>query len=186
MRFVRTGIPGVIVVEPRVHRDERGFFLETYHAAKYRDGGIDANFVQDNHSRSARGTLRGLHMQVAFSQGKLARCIAGEIFDVAVDVRRGSPTFGAGVGETLSVENFRQLAPPGSSGFCVTSLTAELVYKCTGSPPRGRARRDLERPGDRDPLAGRRAAPVGQGRRPAPVARHRSSAAGLPELAPTH
>src|SRR5580765_8629534 len=114
MRFEPTAIPDVILVEPRVSRDARGFFLETYHTEKFDAGGVRARFVQDNHSLSSRGTLRGLHMQVAFSQGKLVRCIAGEIFDVAVDVRRGSPTFGKWVGETLSAENFRQLwVPPG-------------------------------------------------------------------------
>ena len=133
MRFEPTAIPDVIRIEPRVFKDARGFFLETYHAEKWAAGGVRASFVQDNHSRSARGTLRGLHMQVAFAQGKLVRCVAGEIFDVAVDVRRGSPTFGKWVGETLSAENFRQLwVPPGFlHGFCVTSPTAEVEYKCT-------------------------------------------------------
>ena len=137
-------------------KDARGFFLETYHAEKFAAGGVRARFVQDNHSHSSRGTLRGLHMQVAFAQGKLVRCIAGEIFDVAVDVRRGSPTFGKWVGETLSAENFRQLwVPPGFlHGFCVTSPTAEVEYKCTELYHPRTSRRDLERPGDRDPLAG--------------------------------
>jgi dTDP-4-dehydrorhamnose 3,5-epimerase len=133
MRFEPTAIPEVILVEPRVFKDARGFFLETYHAEKFAAGGVRARFVQDNHSHSSRGTLRGLHMQVAFAQGKLVRCIAGEIFDVAVDARRGSPTFGKWVGATLSAENFRQLwVPPGFlHGFCVTSPTAEVEYKCT-------------------------------------------------------
>jgi dTDP-4-dehydrorhamnose 3,5-epimerase len=133
LRFERTEIPGVIVVEPRVHRDERGFFLETYHAAKYREGGIDAAFVQDNHSRSGRDTLRGLHAQHPRAQGKLVRALQGEIWDVAVDVRRGSPTYGRHVGVVLSAENFRQLyVPPGLlHGFVVTSDVAEVEYKCT-------------------------------------------------------
>ncbi|HKC50824.1 MAG TPA: dTDP-4-dehydrorhamnose 3,5-epimerase [Myxococcota bacterium] len=133
MRFEPTAIPDVIRIEPRIFRDARGFFLESYHEARFSEGGVRARFVQDNHSRSARGTLRGLHMQLAFAQGKLVRCVAGEVFDVAVDVRRGSGTFGQWVGETLSAENFRQLwVPPGFlHGFCVTSETAEIEYKCT-------------------------------------------------------
>lgn len=133
MRFEPTAIPGVIRVEPRVLRDTRGFFLESYHVQRFADAGIGARFVQDNHSYSARGTLRGLHMQREFAQGKLVKCIAGEIFDVAVDVRRGSPTFGRWVGETLSAENFRQLwIPPGFlHAFCVVSETAQVEYKCT-------------------------------------------------------
>jgi dTDP-4-dehydrorhamnose 3,5-epimerase len=133
MRFEPTAIPDVIRIEPRIFRDARGFFLESYHEARFAEGGVRARFVQDNHSRSARGTLRGLHMQVAFAQGKLVRCIAGEVFDVAVDVRPGSRTFGRWVGETLSAENFRQLwVPPGFlHGFCVTSESAEIEYKCT-------------------------------------------------------
>lgn len=133
MRFVRTALPEVILVEPDVHRDGRGFFLETWHARKYREGGIDAAFVQDNHSRSARGTLRGLHAQRLRPQGKLVRVLAGEVFDVAVDVRRGSPTFLRWVGAVLSAENARQCwVPPGfAHGFCVTSETADVEYKCT-------------------------------------------------------
>jgi dTDP-4-dehydrorhamnose 3,5-epimerase len=134
VRFVPTDLPEVIVVEPDVHRDSRGFFLETYHAGKYRDGGIALPFVQDNHSRSAHGTLRGLHLQcLRHPQGKLVRVLAGEVFDVAVDVRRGSPTFGRWVGATLSGENFRQLyVPPGfAHGFCVTGEMADVEYKCT-------------------------------------------------------
>ena len=133
MRFVDAGLPGVLVVEPDVHRDDRGFFLETYHRDKYRQGGLDAAFVQDNHSRSVGGTLRGLHAQLRRPQGKLVRAVRGEIFDVAVDIRRGSATFGRWVGERLSDENFRQLwIPPGfAHGFCVLSETAEVEYKCT-------------------------------------------------------
>jgi dTDP-4-dehydrorhamnose 3,5-epimerase len=133
MEFISTDIPGVVLVEPRVFRDERGFFLETHHAEKFRAGGIDVAFVQDNHSKSVRGTLRGLHGQRRRPQGKLVRVIAGEIFDVAVDIRPDSPTFGTWVGATLSAENFRQMyVPPGLlHGFCVTSDTAEVLYKCT-------------------------------------------------------
>lgn len=133
MRFRDTAVPGVLVVEPDVHRDDRGFFLETYHREKYRQGGLDAVFVQDNHSRSVARTLRGLHAQLRRPQGKLVRAVRGEIFDVAVDIRRGSPTFGRWVGERLSGENFRQLwVPPGfAHGFCVLSDTAEVEYKCT-------------------------------------------------------
>jgi dTDP-4-dehydrorhamnose 3,5-epimerase len=133
VRFEPTELPEVVVIEPTVHRDARGFFVETYHAEKYRSGGIDAVFVQDNHSRSTEGTLRGLHLQLRRPQGKLVRVIAGEIFDVAVDVRRGSPTFGRWVGVTLSGENFRQCyIPPGfAHGFCVLTPAAEVEYKCT-------------------------------------------------------
>src|ERR1041385_8432008 len=108
MRFVPTDLPGVIVVEPDVHADGRGFFLETYHAEKYRAGGIEGPFVQDNHSRSVARTLRGLHLQLGRPQGKLVRVIEGGIYDVADHVRRGSPTFGRWVGVTLSADNFNQ------------------------------------------------------------------------------
>ena len=133
MRFIQTALPGVIVIEPDVHLDARGFFLETYHAAKYHDGGIDGPFVQDNSSRSVRGTLRGLHLQSRRPQGKLIRVTEGEIFDVAVDVRRGSPTFGRWVSVTLSASNFKQCyIPPGfAHGFCVVSDDAQVEYKCT-------------------------------------------------------
>jgi len=133
VRFESTALPEVIRIEPRVFRDARGFFFESWHEAKFAAGGVPARFVQDNHSRSSRGTLRGLHMQSRFAQGKLVRCVAGEVFDVAVDARRGSPTFGRWVGETLSAENFRLLwVPPGFlHGFCVVSETAEVQYKCT-------------------------------------------------------
>jgi dTDP-4-dehydrorhamnose 3,5-epimerase len=126
-------LPGVRLIAPVVHGDERGFFLETYHAGKYRAAGLDATFVQDNHSRSAAGILRGLHAQLARPQGKLVRCVEGEIFDVAVDIRRGSPTFGRWLGERLSVADHRQLyIPPGyAHGFCVTAGPAQVEYKCT-------------------------------------------------------
>jgi dTDP-4-dehydrorhamnose 3,5-epimerase len=133
MRFVPTEIPEVIVVEPDVHKDPRGFFLETYHVEKYRNGGIARPFVQDNHSRSVVGTLRGLHLQRRRPQGKLVRVIEGEIFDVAVDVRPDSPMFGRWVGVTLTAENFKQVyVPPGfAHGFCVLSPFAQVEYKCT-------------------------------------------------------
>ena len=133
MRFNLTALDGVILVEPTVHGDARGFFLETYHEQRYIAGGIAERFVQDNHSKSKRGTLRGLHAQRHRPQGKLVRAVEGEIFDVAVDVRRGSPTFGRWVGEILSAENFRQLyVPPGFvHGFCVLSESAQVEYKVT-------------------------------------------------------
>ena len=133
MKFIQTGLPGVLLIEPDVFRDARGFFLETFHARKYREGGIPYEFVQDNQSRSQRGTLRGLHAQLRRPQGKLVRAVKGEIFDVAVDIRKGSPTFGKWVGATLSEENFRQIfVPPGfAHGFCVLSEIAEVEYKCT-------------------------------------------------------
>ena len=133
MKIVPTALPGVVVVEPDVHRDTRGFFLETYHARKYREGGIGATFVQDNLSRSIRGTLRGRHFQRRHPQGKLVRVVEGEIFDVAADIRRGSPMFARWVGLRLSGETFRQLyVPPGlAHGFCVLSEQAILEYKVT-------------------------------------------------------
>ena len=133
MKFCPTSLPGVITLEPDVHHDARGFFLETYHSKKYAEGGIDATFVQDNHSRSRKGMLRGLHMQLAHPQGKLLRVVEGEVFDVAVDVRRGSPHFGEHVGIVLTAESFQQLyIPPGfAHGFLVTSEGAQLEYKCS-------------------------------------------------------
>ncbi len=133
MKVHATDLPGVLLVEPRVHRDHRGFFLETYHRAKYAEQGLDATFVQDNHSRSAAGILRGLHAQGRHPQGKLVRAVEGSIFDVAVDIRRGSPTFGHWVGFELSADDFRQLyVPPGfAHGFCVLSDAAQVEYKCT-------------------------------------------------------
>ena len=133
MRVVPTAIPGVLIVEPEIHRDGRGFLLETYHADRYREHGIAGPFVQDNHSRSVAGTLRGLHLQLRRPQGKLIRVIEGEIFDVAVDIRRASPTFRRWVGVSLSADNHRQCwIPPGfAHGFCVVSDVAEVEYKCT-------------------------------------------------------
>jgi dTDP-4-dehydrorhamnose 3,5-epimerase len=133
LRFVPTALPDVLVVEPDVFRDARGFFLETFHDRKYREGGIPYAFVQDNHSRSVRGTLRGLHAQRTRPQGKLVRAVRGEIFDVAVDLRKGSPSFGKWASALLSEENFRQIfIPPGfAHGFCVLSEIADVEYKCT-------------------------------------------------------
>jgi dTDP-4-dehydrorhamnose 3,5-epimerase len=133
VRVATTELPGVLVVEPVVHRDGRGFFIETYHADRYREHGIAGPFVQDNQSRSTANTLRGLHLQLREPQGKLIRVIEGEVFDVAVDVRRGSATFGRWVSVTLSAENFRQVyVPPGfAHGFCVLSPVAQVEYKCT-------------------------------------------------------
>jgi dTDP-4-dehydrorhamnose 3,5-epimerase len=133
VKFLATELPGVILIEPDVHKDSRGFFLETYHQRKYQDGGIPGDFVQDNHSHSIRGTLRGLHAQRSRPQAKLVRAVEGEMFDVAVDIRRGSPGFGRWVGFTLSGDNFRQLyIPPGfAHGFCVLSDRVHVEYKCT-------------------------------------------------------
>ena len=134
MRFERDSrLPEVIVVEPDIRRDPRGFFLESYHVERYRTGGIPGPFLQDNHSRSLMGTIRGLHLQVGRPQGKLVRVIEGEIYDVAVDVRRGSPTFGKWTAVTVSADNFRQCyIPPGfAHGFCAVSGIAQIEYKCT-------------------------------------------------------
>lgn len=128
-----TAIPDVLLVQPAVHGDQRGFFVETWHEARYAGAGIVGPFVQDNHSRSVRHTLRGLHYQVRAPQGKLVRAAMGAIFDVAVDLRRSSPTFGRWVGAVLSDENHHQLwVPPGfAHGFYVLSSQADLSYKCT-------------------------------------------------------
>ena len=133
MRFLPTTLRDVVLVEPRVHGDERGFFMETWHRERFAQAGIDCQFVQDNHSRSVRGTLRGLHFQLNHVQGKLVRVTSGEVFDVAVDVRRSSPTFGHWEGVRLSAANRRSLwVPPGfAHGFLVLSDVADFVYKCT-------------------------------------------------------
>ena len=133
MKFIPTQIPDVLIVEPDVFRDDRGYFFESYHAEKYAAGGIDQPFVQDNQSHSIRGTLRGLHAQRLQPQGKLVRALSGEIFDVAVDIRPSSPTFGRWVGAILSAENRHQLwVPTGfAHGFAVLSETADVLYKCT-------------------------------------------------------
>ncbi len=133
VKYNTTSIPRVILVEPDVFKDDRGFFMETYHQDKYLEAGIDRVFVQDSHSHSRRGTLRGLHYQLKHAQGKLIYVVAGEIFDVAVDIRRGSSTFGKWVGSYISAENKRQLfIPEGfAHGFSVLSATADVIYKCT-------------------------------------------------------
>lgn len=133
MKVAETTLPGVLVIEPEVFRDARGFFLETYRADRYRAAGVAGEFVQDNHSRSSRGTVRGLHMQIAHPQGKLVRAVSGEMLDVAVDVRVGSPTFARWFAVRLSGENFRQLwVPPGfAHGFVVLSDVVDVEYKCT-------------------------------------------------------
>jgi dTDP-4-dehydrorhamnose 3,5-epimerase len=133
VKFVPTALPEVVRIEPDVHRDARGFFVETWRADRWTGGGVPGPFVQDNHSRSRAGTVRGLHAQRLRPQGKLVRVVRGEIWDVAVDVRRGSPSFGRWVAETLSAENFAQLwIPPGfAHGFAVVSDEAEFVYKCS-------------------------------------------------------
>lgn len=133
MKFIPTSIPEVILIEPHVFGDERGFFMETYQEQKFAEAGIHAVFVQDNHSGSQRGTLRGLHYQIRQAQGKLVRVVAGEVYDVAVDLRRSSPTFGKWEGVCLSAENKRQIwIPPGfAHGFFVLSDWAEVVYKAT-------------------------------------------------------
>ncbi len=133
MRFVPTAIPDVILIEPDVHKDGRGRFVETWHERKYREGGIPGPFVQDNESSSVKGILRGLHAQQKRPQGKLVRVLSGEIFDVAVDLRRGSPTYLKWVGLTLTAESAHQVwVPPGfAHGFCVVSERADVAYKCT-------------------------------------------------------
>ncbi len=133
MNTIPTVLPGVVIIEPRVLPDPRGFFFESYHAERYAQAGISATFVQDNHSSSVKGTIRGLHYQLRRPQGKLLRVIRGSVFDVAVDIRRGSPTFAHWAGVELSAENKRQIfIPVGfAHGFCVTSDVAEVEYKCT-------------------------------------------------------
>jgi dTDP-4-dehydrorhamnose 3,5-epimerase len=133
MKVIETPLAGVLIIEPRVFGDERGFFLETWSRSRYAEAGIDVDFVQDNLSLSSRGVLRGLHFQNPMAQGKLVSVLAGEVFDVAVDLRQGSPTFGRWHGVVLSGENKRQYwVPPGfAHGFCVTSETALFTYKCT-------------------------------------------------------
>jgi dTDP-4-dehydrorhamnose 3,5-epimerase len=135
VRCTPSRIPEVLIIDPDVHRDSRGFFVETYQADRYRASGVAPIFVQDNHTRSIGGTLRGLHMQSQRPQAKLIRVIAGEIYDVAVDLRRGSPTFGRSVGVVLSSDNFKQCyIPKGfAHGFCVLSGSAEVEYKCSAT-----------------------------------------------------
>jgi dTDP-4-dehydrorhamnose 3,5-epimerase len=133
MKIIQTAVPDVLLIEPEVFGDERGFFMETFRQSWLQDVGIDASFVQDNHSASRRGVLRGLHYQLNKPQGKLLRVISGEVFDVAVDLREQSPSFGNTVCASLSAENKRILwVPPGfAHGFLVLSEKAEFVYKCT-------------------------------------------------------
>lgn len=133
MKFFPTRIPEVVVIEPQLFGDHRGFFMETWQQRAFAEAGIDQTFVQDNHSRSSQGILRGLHYQMQQPQGKLVRVISGEVFDVAVDIRQGSPTFGQWVGERLSAANRLMLwVPPGfAHGFYVISPEAEFLYKCT-------------------------------------------------------
>lgn len=132
MEFIETSLPGVLLIEPDVFKDGRGFFLESYSREKFKEHLADI-FIQDNHSLSVKNTLRGLHAQNPNAQGKLVRVIGGEVFDVAVDIRVGSPSFGQWYGATLAAETFRQMyIPPGfAHGFCVLSETAEFEYKCT-------------------------------------------------------
>ena len=134
MNVIKTDLEGVLIIEPQVFGDERGFFLETFQAKRYaQEAGITQEFVQDNHSRSSYGVLRGLHFQKTKPQGKLVRVVSGEVFDVAVDIRPGSPTYGQWAGTHLSAENKRQFwVPPGMAhGFVVLSETADFEYKCT-------------------------------------------------------
>jgi dTDP-4-dehydrorhamnose 3,5-epimerase len=133
MEVISLEIPDVKLVKPRVFPDDRGFFMQTYHYEQYRDAGIDVRFVQDNWSRSTKGVLRGLHYQFEHAQDKLVSVIRGEVFDVAVDIRKGSPTFGKWVGAILSGENHHQMfVPKGfAHGFCVLSDEVDFVYKCS-------------------------------------------------------
>jgi dTDP-4-dehydrorhamnose 3,5-epimerase len=133
MRIVETALPGAFVIEPQVFGDARGFFYESYNEAKYREAGIDRRFVQSNVSRSAKGVLRGLHYQWPNPQGKLVSVLEGEVYDVAVDIRRGSPTFGRWVGVMLTTDNHRHFwVPEGfAHGFCVLSEFATFTYQCT-------------------------------------------------------
>ncbi len=134
MKCRTTPLEGLVVIEPRVFADERGFFLETFQARRYQEAGLPAEWVQDNLSRSQRGTLRGLHYQLHYPQGKLVSVTRGAVWDVAVDLRKSSPTFGRWHAEELSDENHRQMyLPPGfAHGFCVLSESADFTYKCTG------------------------------------------------------
>ena len=133
MKVIETNLPGVLIFEPKVFGDQRGFFLETFSEQRYREAGLIERFVQDNHSRSRKGVLRGLHYQLQQAQGKLVGVTRGAVFDVAVDIRRGSPTFGRWAGVVIDDCNHRQFyIPPGfAHGFCVLSDEADFVYKCT-------------------------------------------------------
>ena len=133
MKIIPTTHPEVLLIEPDIFRDERGFFMESYHAGKYPQHGLPGEFRQDNHSRSSRGVLRGLHYQLEHPQGKLVRVVNGEVLDVSVDIRKGSPRFGESVSIVLSADDPRQLyVPPGfAHGFCTLSEQADFLYKCT-------------------------------------------------------
>ena len=133
MNIITTNLPGVIVIEPKAYVDKRGFFLETFREDVLLQAGINAHFVQDNHTRSSQGVLRGLHYQMTQTQGKLVRVAAGSVFDVVVDVRSGSPTFGQWYGTELNEDNIKMMyVPPGfAHGFVVLSETADFIYKCT-------------------------------------------------------
>jgi dTDP-4-dehydrorhamnose 3,5-epimerase len=133
MKFHKTPIADVLLIEPQVFGDDRGFFMETWQALKFEAAGVDANFVQDNHSRSTQWTLRGMHMQVAHTQGKLVRVASGSVFDVVVDLRRASPSFGQWWGTELSDQNHRMVWVPAglAHGMLVTSASADFLYKCT-------------------------------------------------------
>jgi dTDP-4-dehydrorhamnose 3,5-epimerase len=133
MEFVPTQLPDVVLIKPRVFKDDRGYFLETWQEQKFLQAGIGARFVQDNHSRSTQHTLRGLHYQIRQAQGKLVRVVRGAVFDVAVDIRRASPSFGQWIGVILSDENNHMLwVPPGfAHGYFTLSDTADFLYKCT-------------------------------------------------------
>ena len=133
MKIIETHLPGVVVIEPKVFGDKRGFFLETFRQDVLQQAGIDVTFVQDNHSRSGQGVLRGMHYQLTQTQGKLVRVTSGAVYDVAVDVRHGSPTFGQWYGMQLDEESMRMMyVPPGyAHGFAVLSESADFLYKCT-------------------------------------------------------
>jgi len=133
MKVIPTAHPEVLLVEPDIFRDERGFFMESFHAGKYTQHGLPGTFMQDNHSRSSRGVLRGLHYQLEHPQGKLVRVVTGEVLDVSVDIRKGSPRFGEVVCVVLPADDPRQLyIPPGfAHGFCTLSEQADFLYKCT-------------------------------------------------------
>jgi dTDP-4-dehydrorhamnose 3,5-epimerase len=133
MELLPTSLLGVLLIQPKINRDGRGFFVETFHEPRYREAGVTARFVQDNHSSSVKNTVRGLHAQLRRPQAKLVRCVEGEIFDVAVDVRKGSPHFGKWFGALLSADNARQLYVPEGfvHGFAVLSERAQVEYKCS-------------------------------------------------------
>ena len=133
MRITPLDIPGLLLIEPKLSRDQRGIFCETFHEQRYAEAGITERFVQDNYSRSVRGTLRGLHYQEPHAQGKLVMVLEGAVYDVVVDIRKGSPAFGTWHGVELTSDNCRQLyVPPGCAhGFCVISEQAGFLYKCT-------------------------------------------------------